>query len=189
MKKLLMAFAVAVSAVALNAATVTWGLTDITGSEANTAKAGMAAYFLLADTYSTFTANVTKLAAGDITGTEFVKYVTDNKTYETASQLVTTTRPPSTKINVNQESGSYSAGDTVNGYIVLFDTADASDAAYFAYTATKSATVNAAGGNISLAYGTFAAGTQGGWTAVPEPTSGLLLLLGMAGLALKRKRA
>ncbi|MBR4616199.1 MAG: PEP-CTERM sorting domain-containing protein [Kiritimatiellae bacterium] len=27
------------------------------------------------------------------------------------------------------------------------------------------------------------------WAAVPEPTSGLLLLLGMAGLALKRKRA
>ena len=29
----------------------------------------------------------------------------------------------------------------------------------------------------------------GQWAAVPEPTSGLLLLLGMAGLALKRKRA
>ena len=29
----------------------------------------------------------------------------------------------------------------------------------------------------------------GGWYAVPEPTSGLLLVLGMAGLALKRKRA
>jgi len=28
-----------------------------------------------------------------------------------------------------------------------------------------------------------------GWVAVPEPTSGLLLLLGVAGLALKRKRA
>lgn len=28
-----------------------------------------------------------------------------------------------------------------------------------------------------------------GWYAVPEPTSGLLMLLGMAGLALKRKRA
>ena len=27
------------------------------------------------------------------------------------------------------------------------------------------------------------------WTAVPEPTSGLLMLLGMAGLALRRKRA
>ena len=36
-----------------------------------------------------------------------------------------------------------------------------------------------------------ASGFQGAghWSSVPEPTSGLLLLLGMAGLALKRKRA
>ena len=35
-------------------------------------------------------------------------------------------------------------------------------------------------------------GTGAGWymtAAAPEPTSGLLLLLGVAGLALKRKRA
>ena len=35
---------------------------------------------------------------------------------------------------------------------------------------------------------TFEAGGAG-WYAVPEPTSGLLMLLGMAGLALKRKHA
>ena len=31
--------------------------------------------------------------------------------------------------------------------------------------------------------------TVGKWSAVPEPTSGLLMLLGMAGLALRRKQA
>lgn len=47
---------------------------------------------------------------------------------------------------------------------------------------------------------TFNAGTQkgtatalisgvGNWQSVPEPTSGLLMLLGMAGLALRRRRA
>ena len=59
----------------------------------------------------------------------------------------------------------------------------------FALTATNN------GGSETFAW---ASGTYGGlsttpaegkWSAVPEPTSGLLLLLGMAGLALKRKRA
>ena len=33
------------------------------------------------------------------------------------------------------------------------------------------------------------AGSSGSFAAIPEPTSGLLVLLGVAGLALKRKRA
>ena len=32
-------------------------------------------------------------------------------------------------------------------------------------------------------------GNGGEWTVAPEPTSGLLMLLGMAGLALRRRRA
>ena len=42
-----------------------------------------------------------------------------------------------------------------------------------------------------IGFGNMASQTQtaSNWAAVPEPTSGLLLLLGMAGLALKRKRA
>lgn len=45
----------------------------------------------------------------------------------------------------------------------------------------------------TIAFGNLATATQdaSNWqsSAVPEPTSGLLMLLGMAGLALRRKRA
>ena len=35
----------------------------------------------------------------------------------------------------------------------------------------------------------FTYASRGNFTAVPEPTSGLLMLLGVAGLALRRRRA
>ena len=59
----------------------------------------------------------------------------------------------------------------------------------FKITATDN-TGNEAFAWASGTYGGLAATpTEGKWSAVPEPTSGLLLLLGVAGLALKRKRA
>ena len=42
-------------------------------------------------------------------------------------------------------------------------------------------------GENALTYNATSAAN--GWAAVPEPTSGLLMLLGMAGLALRRRRA
>lgn len=44
----------------------------------------------------------------------------------------------------------------------------------------------ATGLTFDSTYGTF---SSAGWQAVPEPTSGLLMLVGLAGLALRRKRA
>ena len=54
------------------------------------------------------------------------------------------------------------------------------------------ATVGAGAGEPNFNYETFlsTAGISAGqWQAVPEPTSGLLLLIGVAGLALRRRRA
>ena len=53
-------------------------------------------------------------------------------------------------------------------------------------TAQATSTVTIGFGNMTAATLTNASAN---WQTVPEPTSGLMLLLGVAGLALKRKRA
>lgn len=51
---------------------------------------------------------------------------------------------------------------------------------------TQTFTISGMGNNTYAGAFTFATGN---YTTVPEPTSGLMLVLGIAGLALKRKRA
>jgi hypothetical protein len=77
------------------------------------------------------------------------------------------------------EDDSLVGGSTYKFYYTIEDSKGNS------YVSATKATRAQATATVSL---TFAA-TGGTWTAAPEPTSGLLLLLGMAGLALKRKRA
>ena len=91
--------------------------------------------------------------------------------------------------------GSFDIGDATayNAFLVILD----GDRKYAFVSDTYAATVNTVGGAFdydgegyvnALDYTT--AGQAGSnWQAIPEPTSGLLLLLGVAGLALKRKRA
>lgn len=68
-------------------------------------------------------------------------------------------------------------------YIELMDAAGSAVAVSSLLMASDAANYMEVNG---VPQGTWDGGT---YTAVPEPTSGLLLLLGMAGLALKRKQA
>ena len=110
--------------------------------------------------------------------------------------------PPDRQIDfIRREDGS-NAIAFASGFLPVADglphrrAANIADATEYMMSAVRSATVGAAGGNISLAYGNAAAtlatanGFSGAsWAAVPEPTSGLLMLVGLGALALRRRRA
>lgn len=58
-------------------------------------------------------------------------------------------------------------------------------------SATKENVIAQTSASPTISFGSMATATQtaSNWAAVPEPTSGLLMLLGIAGLALRRRRA
>ena len=174
MKKLGIALAIAIAAACGNAASVQWSMSSITDSPDAAKAAGWAAYFMDGSTYSAFSA---------LTADKVGEYVAANYTY-----TGTTAAGRGGAVGVTQTTGTYSAGDEVSAYIGIFNSSDASTATYYAATALDTKSVPSSG---NLQWTKEFATTTSGWqtTAVPEPNSGLLMLLGMAGLALRRRRA
>ena len=178
MKKLMMFVAIVCATTFVNAASMAWGISNLSATPDKAAAAGWVAYFMDGSKYSTFSG---------LEASEVGAYVAANKLYSATS---TSGR---TGVNVSATSGTYSAGDSVSGYMVIFDNASATAADYYVYTALDTKSVPGAG-NLQFTK-TFA--ETSGWTAtsggsqpdVPEPTSGMLMLIGLAGLALRRRRA
>jgi len=76
------------------------------------------------------------------------------------------------------------AGETYAFYLVL------TDGDYTFTSVTKNVQALETGA-ATISWGSLKTATQtaSNWQSVPEPTSGLLVLLGVAGLALRRRRA
>ena len=89
----------------------------------------------------------------------------------------------------------YAMSGDMSAYFVVFNggnmyVSGATDVLYDPVTASGSATFAAMSTPSKAAAMDAADGFNGaGWYAVPEPTSGLLMLVGLAGLALRRRRA
>ena len=77
-------------------------------------------------------------------------------------------------------------------YLAVFDTATITDSSKYYLTEAKDLTTYSGTSSASLKFGSQSTASQaaGAWTSVnvPEPTSGLLMLVGLAGLALRRGR-
>ena len=184
MKKLMMAIAVVACAAAASAASFDWK-TSATGKvygAGTTTLLNGTAYIFDADAITKQSVVETFIASGALKDGSL-----HSKSISSGAIAAT-----------NGEAFSWSGGETLNAYIAVIagDNIFVSDTigkaaaetgysqfSFNAKTASQAAAIEFKAGDSVSAAGWYTA------AAVPEPTSGLLLLLGMAGLALKRKRA
>lgn len=190
MKKLMMFASVVMAACVLNAAQYAWGFgagdyEDINGNRD--------------DTYGVYTGGKVFLYLGTVTASETAFNLTS------ATLLNTATFDADMYTYGNQDTSALSSSDLITSTaagqaysLIMVDknvaTLDGYEGNYVLYSGTSGE--QAIPGATVTYYATFqqndnpiAASDWATMGPVPEPTSGLLLLLGMASLALKRKRA
>lgn len=189
MKKLMIVAAVVLAASFANAASVNWSGSAVTRTGVTTAPTSWTVVLMdsALTSQATLTAAFTAGVAADITSAI------------TAGTVLTTTG-----ITVNDSNArwsisggalpsSYVQNDNVTFYTLILDQSvpEEGTANYFLSqekAGTVSDSTNLAMCFLSQSGKSWTSYTTSSTTPVPEPTSGILLLLGMAGLALRRKQ-
>ena len=189
MKKLMIALAAVAVGIAANAASISWATTkgylyDGTGDSASKLTSGTA--YLVLSTYAQSDL-VSLFASNDGNAATTLTALQEKTQYLGTGEIGENARITG--------SGTTSATDSITAYFVVFngDNMYISDTATSDYDGLAQAHDLTFGTSMtasSKALPSDGAYSGAGWyTAVPEPTSGLLMLLGMAGLALRRRRA
>ncbi len=195
MKKLMFILAAAAMAVSVQAASVSWTCTNVKDGSGNAING--VAYFVNAATLSQSAFQALSGAAAMI---DALKFDVDDGAGGTTKQAMYSFSPSaagkySSAAAVENATLGLEDGTASQAYLVIFDTATITDTSKYYLTELKS--FDTYGGTMtqSVKWGSQSTASQaaGAWTSVtggvPEPTSGLLMLIGLAGLALRRKRA
>ncbi len=195
MKKLIIVVAVACAAVLAQASTVKWNSGAVYGPNADgslsstrlNSTAGLTLTMLAWESSS----SLASFTAGDL----YKWYAGSDKSKDpfggTLSEIngAVTMNTSGTSASATGTLNLGDEGQTVYGAVLfVLSDSDGKDLWYMenAGSTTTAKSVKSLGNLATKIGGT---GSATAWTAVPEPTSGLLMLLGMAGLALRRRRA
>lgn len=172
MKKILILAGIAIATTMSHAAAVSWNSGAVYKATDITAKVGKNATGYLV-TISFFNDAFGESSVTDLTGTFSVNTAGTGSKYSGTVDGFDASKQYYTQLIITTD------GYEAKSSIVAFTTPGTGDA-MLNFT-------DGSGFNDSSF--TFSTGTAGTWQqAVPEPTSGLLMLLGVAGLALRRKR-
>ena len=194
MKKMITIATVAICAICAQAATVTWTMSNVTGPDGETLNSGTAYMFAYVAGSSSLTASTIGAAIVDAYANgELSTFLADNAAYSWNPSAAGAYGDSSKNIDPEADMG-LAAGSKYTFYSVSFDSTTLTDESQFFVTKElANKTVPASSANLGLLFGSQATAStaDGAWNAVavPEPTSGLLMLVGLAGLALRRRRA
>ena len=187
MKKLMIAAAIVCAAALSQAATVSWSANSNALCDGDATAANYCGYLVdvygATTTYADAAAVAAALQAGSFDGD--IIYKADSS----SGLSVVGSSTKTVKINISNKAtvDSFDNEQNVSYYAILFNAADVADATqYLAETPTAVSGQFSSSGLLTASLGPQ---TGKEWAAIPEPTSGLLLLLGVAGLALRRRRA
>ena len=198
MKKLMIAIATIAMAVGVQAATITWGSgvfktpADANGGwSSTTVTSGSVSGYLWSVTEAAYTA-MYSADVGTMMSNVLGEYATVTDGKITGVKAGSIAPLANTTAITLRDPATYSAGDTAYA-VLLYTYTDASGNDFYIANVGEwefATASNKTVANMGIILGGGSSGTSlGGWQSVPEPTSGLLMLLGMAGLALRRKRA
>ena len=189
MKKLIMTAAIVCSAVAVQAASVSWTsnnkqFCDSTGTPTTSMTAGQLVLVTLGSTLNWDNATVIPTGSGSNTTTLNLNTGTGAKTGRVTGTVTFTYTSGNDNFIDNGDYLALMWRDEATGDLSKLVYADggAEVEAYYQVSGLANNATALSGKAMSFS-GNFQA------ASVPEPTSGLLLLLGLAGVALKRKRA
>ena len=172
MKKVMIAAAIVACAMISNAASVTW---KYTGAAEDV---GSTVYLFTASVSNQYDSFADLIKGAVSSATVASKKVGPKTTYVTPDTVAAAD-------SITKTGSLYAvlvSGDSATTY--KYGTLDAASLVYDPNNQETSP------GTFAMTTASFtSSGTIGGTSPIPEPTSGLLMILGMAGLALRRRRA